>query len=73
MSIFSKLFGRKPELTPAPVPVPVIVRKAPEEAARVQTQSIREYCDRLDAEANRLGNLRLRWLARSIRTRHNIT
>jgi hypothetical protein len=40
------------------------------EAARISTQSVLSYCERLEREADRTGNSRLRQQARNIRARH---
>jgi hypothetical protein len=62
---------RKPE--PAAVPVTpggAVPQLAPRlEAKRISTQSVDEWCERLEREGNRTGNARLLQQARNIRTR----
>jgi hypothetical protein len=74
---FKKLFGLADEKQPQQVkvgsprgpasrPVPEVTEAV---AKQISTENIRHYCDRLEREANRTGNARLRQQSRNIRAR----
>lgn len=45
---------------------------SPPEAKRIEGESVRVWCDKLEAEANRTGNNRLRAQAANIRARFKV-
>ncbi len=82
MNWLRKLLGRATGAEPSPVvdagtsrPEPVKALRPVRDmtrgkAARISTESVLSYCERLEREADRTGNSRLRQQARNIRARH---
>ena len=78
MKWLSKLFGggkQAPEVGPTQSvrPAAKVLRPSPEmarpEASRISTETVRDWCAKLEKEADRTGNSRLRAQAANIRAR----
>lgn len=73
MSWFSKIFARPIAAPNVPSAETLGSRNTPAaEAKHITTENVREWCNRLEREGQRTGNVRLITQARNIRIRHRL-